>query len=355
MQRTKILYLVTKATWGGAQRYVYDLATSVPQNEFEASVAYGTPGMLSLKLPATAVASHELASLGRDVALLSDIRGFLAILAMLRAQQPDIVHLNSSKAAALGALAARIAGIKKIIFTVHGWPFKESRNGLWRAFVRTASWLTAVLSHTVIVVSEHDIRIASRMPFIGRKTIHIPIGLGPQNFLLRDEAASALRISGDATRFVTVAELTANKGLRYALDALRILDRQGVHADYYLIGDGEQRGELAAHAAALGLAERVRFLGYVDGAARYLKAFDVFVLPSVKEGMPYVLLEAAACGLPIVTTTAVDVNVPGARRVPPADAAALASALAEHSHVAGLGSNPYPLSAMVERTLSLYR
>src|SRR3989338_2833403 len=126
-KRTKVLYLITKATWGGAQRYVYDLATNLPPGRFEAVVAFGERGRLADMLTQKNIALRPLPSLGRDVVLFSDIASFFQILGLLRRERPDVVHLNSSKAAALGALAARLAGIRKIVFTVHGWPFKEDR------------------------------------------------------------------------------------------------------------------------------------------------------------------------------------------------------------------------------------
>src|SRR3989344_6929292 len=128
MEKKKVMYLITKATWGGAQRYVYDLSTNIPKSEFEPIVAYGTRGKLADELEPAGIATRQLPSLGRDVAIVSDIKSFFEMLRIIRELKPDVVHLNSSKAAALGALAARIARAPNIIFTVHGWPFGEKRN-----------------------------------------------------------------------------------------------------------------------------------------------------------------------------------------------------------------------------------
>src|SRR5438132_73622 len=127
MAKNKVLFLITKATWGGAQRYVFDIATSLPE-QFKAAVAFGlpaeasakegVPGRLSALLEHHKVETHTLSALGRDVAIISDIKSFFQILALLRKLRPDVIHLNSSKAAGLGALAARIVGIPKIITTI---------------------------------------------------------------------------------------------------------------------------------------------------------------------------------------------------------------------------------------------
>ncbi|OGG80253.1 hypothetical protein A3A39_03720 [Candidatus Kaiserbacteria bacterium RIFCSPLOWO2_01_FULL_54_13] len=362
MPKTRVLYLITKATYGGAQKYVFDLATNLPKDEFEPIVAYGTRGKLSADLAAAGITTRHLPSLGRDIAVISDIRSFFEILKTLRTTKPDVIHLNSSKAAALGALAARIAGVPKIIFTVHGWPFKELRNILAKLIIYKISWLTGLLSTAAIVVSKADEAIGKRMWFVGNKIRHIPIGINPPQFLSREEASSTLKISATTPRIVTIAELTPNKGVRYAIEAIAELKKRDSDASYTIIGDGEERTELVERTQKLGLADRVFFKGFVPDASKYLKAFDVFLLPSIKEGMPYVLLEAAASGLQIVTTNVVDPEfgerTESTHAIAPADAGAIAQALSETAAgtpVSPSTKNAHSLSEMVEKTTALYR
>src|SRR3989344_7754264 len=212
--RKKVLYIITKASYGGAQKYVFDLATNVPEDRFEAIVAYGSEGKLSEDLSRAGIRIRHLPSLGRDIAVVSDIRSFFEILKCIREIRPDVIHLNSSKAAALGALAARIAGVPKIIFTVHGWPFKENRNVFSRWLIYAVSWLTGLLSHIVIVVSRSDATLGKRMRGVSGKIRHIEIGVEPQVFLPREKAAAALSITDPHPRVVPIAELTENKGVR---------------------------------------------------------------------------------------------------------------------------------------------
>jgi len=358
--KKKVLFLITKATWGGAQRYVFDLATHLPSEEFEPAVAYGQKGKLADDLAAAGIETRQLPSLGRNVALVSDIKSFFEIIRCIRSARPDIIHLNSSKAAALGVLAARLCGTTKIIFTVHGWPFKEDRNVAARAIIYLISWFTAALSHSVIVVSEKDLSLAKKMPSIAHKVVYIPIGLNTSDALSRDDAWKQIQqkipaLSPAGMRIVTVAELTPNKGLRYAIRAMEELRSHGVRFSYTIIGTGEEHAELSALIQKSGLAHHVHLAGFIPDAASYLKVFDVFLLPSLKEGMPYVLLEAAENGLPIITTSAVDLKLLNCTIVPPRDAGAIAHALLEAKY-----KNPpeardfYPLSTMMEKTLALY-
>ena len=355
----KVLFLITKGSWGGAQRYVFDLATHLSEHGCEPVVAYGTRGSLVERLSAMHIRVHQIPALARDVALVSDIKSFFQIIACIRSQKPEVMHLNSSKAAALGALAARLCGVRTIVFTAHGWPFKENRNFLVRSLIYMISWFTSLLSTSTIVVSKSDERIGKRMWLAGRKIVYIPIGLVPPEFLDRDEAARALHITSASRRIVTNAELTANKGIRYALDAIAKLLHEGVDIEYFIISDGELRGTLEAQVRELDIANKVHFLGFVPDARIYMKAFDLFVLPSIKEGMPYVLLEAASAGLPIVATTAIDPEFPrthpSVQIVPPADSDSLARAIKDALHATPHYEKVPTFDRMLTATARLYR
>ncbi len=375
MAKINVLYLITKATSGGAQKYVYDLATNLPKDEFDVIVAYGEQGSLARDLASSRIKLRELPSLARDIAVFSDIKSFFEILKTFKELRPDVIHLNSSKAAALGALAARIAGSlpagkqAKIIFTVHGWPFKENRNPLFRSFIYLASWITVLLSHAVIVVSKTDEHIARRMWRIGRKVHFVELGFAEFQTAQPNEGYRAMfgsmppaKIRGSTVRLVTVGELTKNKGQRYAIEAVAELREHGIDAIYVIVGEGEDSELLQSLSKKLGVEDRVFFAGSIPNAAQNLAGFDVFVLPSIKEGTPYVLLEAARVGIPIVATDVVDVElaerVQNMQLVPPKDASALTDAIIAASktpRTTGGRRELFPLSEMVRRTADFYR
>lgn len=367
--RKKVLFLITKSTFGGAQRYVFDLATNAVAAGYEPVVALGSgtskgPGLLHEKLTQANIRAIFMPNLTRDVGG-SDIAAYRSIAATIRKERPCILHLNSSKAAGLGALAARMNSSARIIFTVHGWPFNEHRNSLWKLFAYLSSWVTALLSHEVIVVSKSDAVQAARMPGISRKVHYIPVGIEAREYLSKEAALQKMapfvkHIGGP--RIVTIAELTANKGIKYGLEALHILKEKGFPATYVVISDGEERAFLEALAKEYEVDDRVTFTGFIADAASCLKAFNIFLLPSVKEGMPYVILEAAQAGLPIVATTVMNPDLPARfphmRHVPPKNASALAQALEEISSDASASShssNAFPLESMLRDTFTLYR
>lgn len=313
-QRKKILFVITKSNFGGAQRYVYDLATHLPRDTYEIAVACGPDasgktGRLSHLLNTKETPTIEVPALTRDVSFFDDLRALFALTGLLRGEKPDIVHLNSSKAGGLGALAARLAGIPHIVFTIHGLPADEARPFLQRLLITGATWLTVLLSHRTITLSNDAFERVRRMPFLFRKTVLIYNGVENLEFLPPRDARRELRTidPGLPESFLigSIGELHPNKGFDVAIDAL-------VGNEYHLAicGDGEEHETLARHAHERGVAERVHFLGFVPDAARYVRAFDVFLLPSHKEGLPYVLLEAGAAHVPIVAS-----DIPGVRDV----------------------------------------
>jgi glycosyltransferase involved in cell wall biosynthesis len=231
--------------------------------------------------------------LQRDISLLKEFRAFFALLRICRSERPDIVHLNSSKAGALGALAARAAGVPRIVFTAHGWPFAERRNLLWRTVAWLGSWITALLSHCVICVSDADLARAKRLPLIGHKAVRIHNGI---DLSMRFGSGQRVRsVFPDGAHITgTIGELNRNKNHIVLIEAAR--ENPAMHVA--IVGEGELQDELEAKIRECGLETRVKLLGFIP-STEALRGFDTFALPSLKEGLPYVLLEAKLAGLPI--------------------------------------------------------
>ena len=300
--KKKILYIVTKSNWGGAQKYVFDLATSLPKDKFETIVAFGGHEELEQKLQKGGIKTISMQSLQRDVSILKEVKVFFELLSLYRKTQPDIVHLNSSKIGILGSLAALLLKLKnyklKTVFTVHGWAFNENRNLLTRLVIWIASWLTAILCTDLIVLSKKEYSQTKTFPLVRDKKIHlIANGLRSLEFLTKEQAREKLRLKKEEIYVKTISELHKNKGL----DIL-IRTAPNINGKIVIIGSGEEESELKNLASELGILEKILFLGTVQDAGKYLTAFDLFVLTSRKEGLPYVLLEAGYAELPIVAS-----------------------------------------------------
>lgn len=295
----KILFVITKSNWGGAQRYVYDLAKALAPTH-DVKVLFGgtgeadaPKGMLATNLELAHIQGLYVKEFMRDISFGREIIVLITLFNLFRREKPDVIHLNSSKAGGLGALAARIAGIKNIIFTVHGWPFLEDRSYAAKTFIWLASWITMLLCHKVICISEYDLSLAKRMPFVGGKAVKIYNGIAPMSFGTGEKIRSAFPAGVKITG--TIGELTHNK------NQVALIEEAKHHPDMYvaIVGSGEDVAMLDRKIKEYGLHNRVKLFGFVP-AQEALKGFDEFALPSLKEGLPYVLLEAKSASLPIV-------------------------------------------------------
>lgn len=307
--RKKVLFVITKSNFGGAQRYIYDLATNLPPDQFEVAVAFGGEGVLAQMLREKGVRTISVPHLTRDVRFGSDLMALKALIKLFKRERPAVVHLNSSKAGGLGTLAARLSGVNRIIFTAHGWPFWEKRNICARAAIFFFSYLTVVFSHATICISEHDRRAMRHMPFAGRKLHVVHNGIADIPFLTRDEARTILFSPFEIEThthdvwLLSNGELTPNKNYFVALDAVAAYDATASQKIFYsIMSDGEQRGEIEAYISKKNLHDRVKLLGFIPDGRRYLRAFDIFFLPSRKEGVPYAILEARLAGIPIIAS-----------------------------------------------------
>lgn len=307
--RKKILFVITKSNWGGAQRYVYDLTTSLPSQEYEVAVACGGTGLLIDTLHQKNITVFEIKSFQRDISFTKEFSSFFELQKLYKTWQPDIVHLNSSKAGGLGALAARCAHVPKIIFTAHGWPFWEPRNIFQKSLIAFFSWLTVVFSHVTICISKNDTCTAQRMPLCAHKIHYIPNGIEPYETLTRSLAREKLfdqhtiNEHGHDIWMLTNAELTANKNHIRAIDAVLSYNQSASQKIFYvLMGDGESRNTLSTYITTNTAENQITLLGFVEHGATYYNAFDIFFLPSLKEGVPYVLLEAGNIGMSCIAS-----------------------------------------------------
>ncbi len=304
----KVLYVITKSNFGGAQRYVYELATALHKDGQAVAVASGGAGELTERLQAAGVLTYRVSGLGRDIKAIADIKAFFSLVSIMRSFRPDVVHLNSGKAGILGALAARLTRVPKIVFTAHGWSFLEPRTRLWKTITWIGSYLTALCAHEVILVSNND-RTETRMPGVLKKSsvVHTAVLDFPR--LSREVARDSLFTEEEISShlhdlwLITNAELNHNKNHTTAIDA--VAEFNSTHSTkifYTIIGEGESIESLKEQVDLRGQNEYVHFKGYRADARQYLLAFDIFLLPSKKEGLPYAILEAGLAGLPVVAS-----------------------------------------------------
>ncbi|MBI2627960.1 MAG: glycosyltransferase family 4 protein [Candidatus Niyogibacteria bacterium] len=319
--RKKILYIITKSIWGGATKYTYDLAVNLPRDKFEVWIAAGPPKKgenLFVALKNADVHCLTVKNFQKSVNPFKDIFAFFEILNLIKKIKPDIIHVSSSKAGGLAGLAIFVlktlkpaAYNLKSIFTVHGWAFHENRPEWQCWLIKLLSRLTVFFYDCAIAVSEFDRVSAIKNKIAPAEkiiTIHNGINSDSLNFLNKTEARQKLAVpnTADGLWIGTIGEFTKNKGHKFLIEAAAELIKKYPKMKFIIIGHrseiGGEKQKCFSLIANYSLQNNVFLIDSPRSAAKYLKAFDIFIFPSLKEGLAYALLEAGLAELPVIAT-----------------------------------------------------
>jgi len=341
----KILFIITKSEMGGAQRFLYDFITRLNPNNYEILAAAGGHGKLLELLGEKNIKTASIKNFS-NIPGLKNILAFFEILILTKNFKPDVLYLLSSEAGFSGAFAGglyRLLSRKKIkiIYRIGGWAFKEPRNIVIKKIYLLAEKMSTPFKDIIIVNSEFDRQLAIKNKIAKpEKIVTIYNGLDVENlkFLPKEEARKFLASNIENWELEiencllvgTVANLYKNKGLEYLIYAAAKI--KNPELKFMIIGDGPEKENLKRLIGEMRLENSVFLTGYIDNACRYLKAFDIFALPSVKEGQPWTILEAMAAETPIIATNIAGIpemleNEKSGLLVEPADPQALASAI----------------------------
>jgi len=308
MNRTKVLFLITKSNWGGAQRYVYDLVSAIDIAVYEPVVVLGGNGELIEKLQAADIRTISLASAQRDMSIRKELRFFGELFKIVRREQPAVFHVNSSKAGGIGCFVGRVLGIKRVIFTAHGWAFNEIRPWWQKCIIKYFHWLTVLLSHKTIAVS-HAIVEQMDWPLAARKMTVINPGRTVPEFQNRLQARTTIALAHPPIAtyvadvwLCIVGELHPIKQHELLFAVVEKVIADHPHVRLVCVGAGELQSHLQTYIEEHGLTNHVFLIGHLDEAATILKAADLFVLPSLSESYGYVLHEAGLARVPIIAS-----------------------------------------------------
>jgi glycosyltransferase involved in cell wall biosynthesis len=308
--RGKVLNVITKLAVGGAQETALRSCAVLAAEGWESVLVAGPDsspeGDLFGEAARLGLRRVTVPTLHRRVRPWADLLALVFLVRLFRRERPDVVHTHSSKAGILGRLAARVAGVPVVVHTVHGWSFHDDMGALPRALAIAAERLAARLTSALVVVCAHDADLGRRAR-IGRPGSYRLVRSGIDLAAMRTGAgraeARALLGVPDGTPLIgTVTRLCRQKDPGALVRAARRIvdDRPEVHL--VVVGDGPTRAEVSALVHALGLVANVTLLGNRADVAAILPAFDAFVLTSRWEGLPRVVIEAMAAGVPVVAT-----------------------------------------------------
>lgn len=317
----RILYIITQGEQGGGQKHVLDLAKGMIKKDYEVFVATGrieneSDTWLEKKIENNFL---EIKILQREINISKDMKAIFEILKVLRKIKPDILHLHSSKAGFVGALAGFIYkiffGKLKIIYTVHGFVFLEPMNFLKKYFYSFLEFFSSFLRDFTILISEKDLQVGKKFLILRKqknyKLIYNGLDKNLQTEILNKTEAKNFIFNkigkdfSEDTKIVgTVANFYKTKGLEFLIDSAQKIVKEKPKTIFVVFGSGEDiyRKELEKRILKNGLENNFFLLGKVENAFKYLKGLDIFALTSLKEGLPYCLLEAKLSDIPIVAS-----------------------------------------------------
>ncbi len=318
----KILYFVTQGEQGGAQKYVFDLATKMKERGNEVFVVTGLQSQEKDKWLFENLEKNnfpkenlfEIKNHVREIKIIKQIKGLIDFTKLVLKIKPDVIHANSSMAGFVGSLAGFVTQTK-VVFTVHGFYFLEPMNFLKKIFFICLELFSSFLRNFTILVSQKDVEVGKSFFILrsNKKYKLIYNGILEENKkLILDKAEAKKFIEQKIGRNLdtnmkvvgTISNLYKTKGLEFFIDAAKKVLENREDVTFVLFGFGSEKylNELQEKVKENNLENNFFFLGKVPDAFKYLKSLNVFTLTSLKEGLPYCLLEAKLASVPIVAS-----------------------------------------------------
>lgn len=350
VKKEKVMHVITRFDKGGSAENTYLTVRGLDKERYDVVLVTGPSRESQMSnhevraveanlsaLESSGVHRIVIPELVRDPAPLSDCRALMRLCGLFRKERPVIVHTHTSKAGILGRWAAFFAGVPIIVHTPHGHVFWSYFGKVKTAvFILLERWSARITTRIVALTHREMIdhvrfRIAPEEKFT---VIHSGVDLNRFSGAAGDisKVRQEMNLPEDAFVVGTTGRLTAVKGHIHLLRAAAGILKQRKDIIFLLLGDGELHDDLRNYAEREVIARNVRFLGWRSDVASALSAFDVFVFPSLNEGMGKAIVEAMAMGKPIIAS-----NVGGIQDlvchgengllVPPADSEALANAI----------------------------
>ncbi|MFH1615455.1 MAG: glycosyltransferase [Planctomycetota bacterium] len=256
----------------------------------------------------------------------------LKLIGILKDRNVDIIHAHRHQSITYGSIAAFLAGKVKVIAHVHGL----NRSANFRRRLVNRIWLKRAAKILTVGQAVKDDVLRYNPAVDSGRVINIGNSIDPAPFtdlsMTHQQAKQRLGLASDSVVFGMVGRLAPTKGLPFLIDAFQTVSKHLPASHLILVGDGRERHQLYAQAQNTHCAGAIHFLGKRQDIPQLLRAMDVFVLPSIAEGIPRAMLEAMASGIPCIGT-----NVGGipevldqghfGRLVPPKDCVALADAM----------------------------
>lgn len=227
-------------------------------------------------------------------------------LCSLLKEHPEIefIHCNTPIGGMVGRICGKRYGVKKVIYTVHGFHFYKGAPLFNRTILKWTEQLLAHWTDAIITMNQEDYEAANKMHIRNHgKVYKVPgVGVDTKAFealvINRDAIKKALELPQDAIIAIAMGDIVPRKNYKTAIEAISLAKRPNLH--YLICGRGEQIEELKVYAKSIGIDDQVHFLGYRTDIKELALASDLFLFASLQEGLPRSTMEAMCAGLPCV-------------------------------------------------------
>jgi len=312
MRKIRVLHIITRLILGGAQENTILTVWGLNKSDcYEVELATGLPigpeGSLVEEAKEKGIKVTIIRHMRREINFFRDLLAFIEIYLLIRKGKYTIVHTHSSKAGVLGRLAARIAGVKIIIHSVHGLPFYAYQNGFLNSFYILCEKFTALFTDRLISVCQAMARkaIAAGVAKPDKfRTIYSGIELDHffNTHVSISEKQKELNLDPHAPVVGNISRLFDLKGHNYFLEAASRVVEVFPETKFLLVGDGILREILIRQAEDLKMGENIIFTGLVERreVPKLISVMDVVIHTSLREGLPRVLPEALAMAKPVI-------------------------------------------------------
>jgi glycosyltransferase involved in cell wall biosynthesis len=307
-KKTKILQIITKLAVGGAQENTLYLAEKFNDENYYSEIACGKTakefGSLEEIAGKAGIRITIVDGLSNDFRPIKYIGAILKLRKYIKENNFDIVHTHSSAAGILGRIAAKFAGAKIIVHTVHGWGFSEDMNFFKKQIYLLLERISAKFTDKLISVSNDAVNVGLKNK-IGDKNKYVIIrsGIPLEKFSRKinfEKTKKELNIPKNYSVVGTIGRLDEQKNPLDFVETARIVLHEKKNTVFVIVGDGPLRQKVENKIKRLGIKENFRVLGFRNDVNEIIHIFDVFVLTSLWEGMPRVIVEAMAAKKPIV-------------------------------------------------------
>ena len=295
--KIRVMQITHDLAIGGLQKVVVNLCKNIDRSKFDVSV---------LCLRELGEFVPEVMDCGVNVALIpqkmngADYFGFLKIAKILKKEKIDVIHTHNILPFTDGTIGGLIARIKRIIHTDHARNFPDKRRYM------VAEWIMSQFAYKVVGVSEHTTENLIRYEKISKKkTKTVVNGIDGSKFNIvieKEKKRRELGLNDNGPIIGVCVRLTEQKGVSYLLDSIRHVKNIFPDISLVIAGEGPLKEKLVKQSQELGIDQNVFFIGPRLDIPEILKLLDIYVLPSIWEGLPMILLEAQAAGCAIVAT-----------------------------------------------------